>query len=150
MIFQKSREACSFKTESFERKSCSFVSKELRKAIYTRSRFRNRFLKNPDEINSKLCKQQRNKCVSIRRKLIQHHFSNVTSNRIISNKVFWKAIKPFLTNKDCLEKSDIMLRDDEKMITDEKKLVQLFNDHYINIVERSCSFKPGKVEFDFG
>ena len=30
----------------------SFVSKELRKAIYTRSRFRNRFLKNPYEINS--------------------------------------------------------------------------------------------------
>ena len=43
-----------------------------------------------------------------------------------------------------------MLRDDEKMITDEKKLVQLFNDHYINIVERSCGFKPEKVEFDFG
>ena len=43
-----------------------------------------------------------------------------------------------------------MLRDDEKMITDEKKLVQLFNDHYINIVERSCGFKPEKVEFDIG
>ena len=127
-----------------------FVSKELRKAIYTRSRFRNRFLKNPDEINSKLYKQQRNKCVSIRRKSIQHYFSNITSNGIITNKNFWKAIKPFLTNKGCLEKSDIMLRDDEKMITDEKKLVQLFNDHYINIVERSCGFKPEKVEFDFG
>ena len=35
------------------------------------------------------------------------------------------------------------------MITDEKKLVQLFIDHYINIVERSCGFKPEKVEFDF-
>ena len=43
-----------------------------------------------------------------------------------------------------------MLRDDEKMITDEKKLVQLFNDHYINVVERSYGFKPEKVEFDFG
>ena len=43
-----------------------------------------------------------------------------------------------------------MLRDDEKMITDEKKLVQLFNDHYINIVERSYGFKPEKVEFNFG
>ena len=43
-----------------------------------------------------------------------------------------------------------MLRDDEKMITDEKKLVQLFNDHYIYIVERSCDFKSEKVEFDFG
>ena len=40
-----------------------FVSKELSKAIYTRSRFRNRFLKNPDEINRKLYKQQRNKCL---------------------------------------------------------------------------------------
>ena len=44
-----------------------------------------------------------------------------------------------------------MLRDDEKMITDEKKLVQLFNDHYyINIVERSSGFKPEKVDFDIG
>ena len=59
-------------------------------------------------------------------------------------------IKPFLTNKGCLENSDIMLRDDKKMITDEKKLVQLFNDHYINIVEWSCGFKPEKVEFDIG
>ena len=61
-----------------------------------------------------------------------------------------KAIKPSLKNKGCLEKSIIMLRDDEKMITDEKKLVQLFNDHYISIVEQSCGFKPKKVEFDFG
>ena len=41
-----------------------------------------------------------------------------------------------------------MLRDDEKMITDEKTLVQLFDNHYSNIVERSCGFKPEKVEFD--
>ena len=38
-----------------------------------------------------------------------------------------------------------MLRDDEKMITDDKKLVQLFNDHYINIVERSCEFDIGST-----
>ena len=34
------------------------------------------------------------------------------------------------------------------MITDEKKLVQLFNDHYINIVQRSCGFQPEILEFD--
>ena len=127
-----------------------FVSKELRKAIYTRSRFRNRSLKNPDEINSKLYKQRRNKCVSIRRRSIKHYFSNITSNGIIRFKNFWKAIKPFLTNKGCLENSDIMLRDEEKMIADEKKLVQLLNDYCINIVERSCGFKPQKVAFDIG
>ena len=121
-----------------------FVSKELRKDIYTRSRLRNRYLKNPDEINLKLYKQQRNMCVSIRRKSNKHCFSNITRNAIISNKTFWEAIKPFLTNKGCLEYSHIILRDDEKMITDGKKLLQLFNDHYINIVERSCGFKPKK------
>ena len=43
-----------------------------------------------------------------------------------------------------------MLRDDEKMINDVKKLVQLFNDHYINILEQSCGIKPEKIEFDIG
>ena len=127
-----------------------FVSNELRKAIYTRIRFRNRFLKNLYEINSNLYKQQQDKCASIRRKAIQYYISNITSNGIITNKNFWKAIKPFLANKGCLEKSDSILKNDEKMITYEKKLVQFFNDHYINLVERPCGFKPEKVEFDFG
>ena len=43
-----------------------------------------------------------------------------------------------------------MLRHDKKIITVEKKLVQLFNDHYINIAERSCGIKPEKLEFDTG
>ena len=60
-----------------------------------------------------------------------------------------KAVKPFLTNNGCLENRDIMLRDDKKIIADEK-LVQLFNDHYINIVIRSCGFKSEKIQFDVG
>ena len=150
-IFPSSRETCSYKKKKTLRGNhAPFVSKELRKAIYTRSRFRNRYLKNPDEINKKLYKQQQNKCISIRRKSVKHYFSNITSNRTITNKIFWKAIKPIMINKDCLENSDIMLRNDEKMITDDKKLVQLFNDHYINTAECFCVFKPEKVEFDIG
>ena len=48
-----------------------------------------------------------------------------------------------MSSKGCLENSDITLIDHEKMITDERKLVQLFNDHYINIDVK-------KVEFDIG
>ena len=65
-------------------------SKELRKALYSRSRLRNKFL-NPDKINRKLFKQQRNKCVSIRRKSTKHYFSNITSKRVITNKNFCKT-----------------------------------------------------------
>ena len=78
----------------------SFASNEYKKAIYTKSRFRNKFLKNPNVINRKLCKEQRND--SIERNSIKHYFANIRSKRVISRKLFWKAIKRFLTNRGCL------------------------------------------------
>ena len=42
-----------------------FVTKEFRKAIYTRSRLRNKYRKNPTVENQNSYKIQRNKCVSI-------------------------------------------------------------------------------------
>ena len=38
-----------------------------------------------------------------------------------------------------------MLRGDNKMITDDKRLAKLFNEHYINIIERSSGLKPEKI-----
>ena len=42
-----------------------FVTRNLRKEIYFRSRFRNKFCKNPTKENRKLCKKQRNKYVDL-------------------------------------------------------------------------------------
>ena len=122
-----------------------FITKDVRKAIYTRSKLRNKFIKNPTEVNEKLYKKQRNKCVLIRKKSITQYFSNITSKGIVTNRKFWKTMKPFLTNKGCLDNCDIMLRGDNKMITDDKHLAKLFNEHYINIVERSSGLKPEKI-----
>ena len=124
-----------------------FVSKEMRKAIYTRSRLRNTFCKNPSEENEIKYKRQRNLCVSLRCKAIKY-FSNITSKAIVTNKEIWKTIRPFLTNKGCLENSDIMLINDDEMVTDDKTLAKTFNEHYINIVERSSGLKPEKKKFD--
>ena len=41
-----------------------FMNKELRKTIYTRSRLRNNFCKNPIKENEKKYRMERNKCVS--------------------------------------------------------------------------------------
>ena len=38
-----------------------------------------------------------------------------------------------------------MLAEKNKMVTKEKELVRIFNDHYINIVKRSCGTKPTNV-----
>ena len=53
----------------------------------------------------------------------------------------WKLIKPFLTNKGFLENAEIMLNEKEK----KKELVRIFNNHYINIVERSCGTNPTNI-----
>ena len=37
---------------------------------------------------------------------------------------------------------EIMLTEKDKIVTEAKELVRIFNDHYINIVERSCGTKP--------
>ena len=76
-----------------------FMNIELRKAIYTRPSLRNKFCKSPSKENKALYKQQRDKCVSLRRKSIKKYFNGVTKYRIATNKTFWNLIKPFFTNK---------------------------------------------------
>ena len=61
-----------------------------------------------------------------------------------------ESYKTFYDKQRLSWKSDIILRDDKKIIIDETTLVQLFNDHYINTVEPSCGIKPEKIEFDIG
>ena len=61
------------------------------------------------------------------------------------NKQFWKTMKPFLTNKGCIENNDIILLNGEVMITNDKIAAKRFNEHYINIVERTSGFKPSKM-----
>ena len=76
-----------------------FMNKELRQAIYTRSRLRNNFCKNPTKENEKKYKIQRNKCVSLRKKSINKYFKNISKDDVFRNKICWSMTKPFLTSK---------------------------------------------------
>ena len=126
----------------------SFISKEMRKAIYARSRLKNKFCKNSFEENERKYKRQRNLCVSLRRTSIKQYFSNITSKGIVTNKEFWKTIRPFLANKGGLENSDIILINVDDMINDDKAFAKTFNEHYVNTIERSSGLKPEKMKFE--
>ena len=62
----------------------------------TRSRLRNRFLKNKSEENRKLLSKQRNKCVSLLRKSKKDYFTKLNEKNITDKKSFWKTVKPIL------------------------------------------------------
>ena len=55
------------------------------------------------------------------------------------------TLGPFLLNKGLLNSSETMLRQEKKIITDTKEVVQVLIDHYINKVQRSCGQKPTSV-----
>ena len=119
--------------------------KEFTKAIYTRSRLRNKSLKNSTKGNESLFKKQLNKCVLLRKKCINNYFSKVTGSGVNTNKEFWKIIKPFLTNKRFLSGNEIRLIENYEVITEEKILPENFKDHYTNTVEQSCRVRPTKL-----
>ena len=56
---------------------------------YTRSRLRNKYLKNRNEENRAIYVKQRNYCVSLVRKSKKKYYKN-----LMDDKLFWKTIKP--------------------------------------------------------
>ena len=49
----------------------------------------------------------------------------------MSNRTFWKTVKPFLTNKGCMTNDCINSEKDGDIVRDEKVLVELFNEKNI-------------------
>ncbi len=130
------------KTKFQRGNTAPFMNQQLQKAIYTRSRLKKRLNKNPTQENRRKFKKQRNKCVSLRKKAMKTHFKEATKNGTLSNKEFWDLVKPFLSNKGGLTSSDISLVKNDTVVTDDQELTEIFNDHYVNIVEKSSGKKP--------
>ena len=122
-----------------------FMNRDFQKAIYTRTRLKNKYWRDPSRENELAYKKQRNLCVSIRRKSITNYLNKFTDKGLETNKSFWKFIKPFLTNKGTLTDCDITIADGKKIISDDFELAKTFNNHYINTVEISSGFKPLKI-----
>ena len=69
-------------------------------------------------------------------------FSEAINDGIMTNKKFWRTAKPFLTNNGYISNDFIGIENDGNLICNEQKLVELFNKHYINMVEKTSGEKP--------
>ena len=57
----------------------------------------------------------------------------------MTNEEFWKNLKPFFTNKGCFSGDKIWIEVNDGLVS------EIFNEHYINIVEKSSGTKPSTV-----
>ena len=61
-------------------------------------------------------------------------------------KDFWNAYRPFLHSKKSKQANDIILKENEAVITDKNKIADLFNEYFIHIVDHISELS----EHDFG
>ena len=82
----------------------------------TRSPLKNTFVRHKTKSNWIAYKEQRSKCTELRNKSIKSYSSKKTEKGIMSNKAFWKTIRPFLSNKGTHDKHDMMLQENGSSI----------------------------------
>ena len=133
------------KQKSVRGNHAPFMTRELSKAIMTKSKVKNSYVKWPSRENFVAYKKEKNKCNSLTKKAKRKFFKEATKSGVISNRIFWKTLKPFLINKGCITNDCINIEKDGDVIRDKKVLVKLFNENYINIVEISSRNKSSSL-----
>ena len=66
----------------------------------------------------------------------------MTRRDLVNSKLMWNKVKPFLTSKGFFTCENITIENKGKLISDNLKLTEIFNTHYIDIVENSSAIPP--------
>ena len=70
---------------------------------------------------------------------MKSYFQQNTKSGDVSNKLFWKTIRPFLSNKDTHDNHDICLEENGDLIKDKGNISNILD---INVVEKTTGKKP--------
>ena len=108
------------------------MNKTLSKEIMKRTRLRNKLLKNRNDYKKKEFLKQRNYCMSLVRKSKKLYYSNLDEKKV-TDKIFWKTIKPFLSNK-IVSREKVTLIEEDEIVESDINTAQILNTFFSNIV----------------
>ena len=111
-----------------------FFNKELSKAIMTRTKLGNIFPQNRSEENRIRYTKQINFCASLLRKIKKRYYENLNKKFVVDNKLFWKTVKPLLTDK-VAGKNKIRLIENNELVKTDLETAEVFNNFFSNIVQ---------------
>ena len=111
------------------------MNKTLSKAIMTRSRLRNKFLKDPSSSNRANYNKQRNFCVKLLRNTKRNYYNNLDLKLITDNKMFWKTIKPLFSDKTkaCQK---MTLVENESIVSDDDAIAETMNTFFSDVIAK--------------
>ena len=133
-VCMRALDVCAPKKTKYVRANNSpFLNKNISKRIMTRSRLRNKFLRNRTPENRIAYNQQRNFCVSLVRETKREYFNSLNEKLVTDNKLFWNTIKSFFSDKGATREK-YTLTDEEEILDDDQKISTVFNDFFSSIV----------------
>ena len=111
-----------------------FLNKELSKAIMTRTKLRNIFLQNRSEENRIRYTKQRNFCVSFLMRTKRRYYENLIEKFVVDNKLFWKTVKPLLSD-NVAGKDEVHLIENNELVKTDLETAKVLNNFFSNIVQ---------------
>ena len=150
------------KSKTVRGNQAPFMNKVISKNIMNKSRIKNKYLKWPSGENYLAYKRIKNKCNNLLKKSKKIYFQKHAGEGSATGKQFWNTVKPFISSKGTLSDDNIIIEAQEDStvnikggyqislqtkdeIRDEKILVEMFNNHYINILEKSSGSAPKSI-----
>ena len=121
------------KQKYFRANEAPFMVKELHKEIMKRSRLRSNFLRTKSQEDRLKYNKQRNFCKKLLRTTKKLYFNNLDIKKVVDNISFWKTVSPLFSTK-CSKCDKIILNENDKYVSNDGELCQIFCDYYSNII----------------
>ena len=122
------------KKKTLRGNNAPFMNKTLTKAFMHRSKLKNKYNKNPNEINKTLYKKQRNICVSLLKKEKRQYYNNLDVTIFDDNRKSWKRIKPLFSDQNKTLHKDIILINEGVVISDRVQVANTLNNFFVDAV----------------
>ena len=111
----------------------SYISKPLRKAIMRRTHLEKVYYKKNWKKSFKAYKKQKNFCCRLSKKERKQFLNDLNLSFVTDNKLLWKTIKPFFSNKGNYE-SQIKLVEKDEVLQDDDLIAKELNKFFKNTV----------------
>ena len=90
-------------------------------------------LKSRSERDKKVYNKQRNKCLSLLRKIKKAYYSNLNVKDIVDNKKFWKTVKSFFSDKSN-NFENIAHIENSNLLTNDFEIAETYYKYFQNLV----------------
>ena len=111
-----------------------YLTKKMRKAIMRRTQLQNKYFKNKTFENLRNYKKQKIFCSKLYKKEKRQYYNNLDLRKVTDNKLFWKTIKPLMSDKGT-SANKICIAENDKLLVKEEDVANSLNNYFDKAID---------------